>query len=292
MFLYTLTREVSMVPGLDTSSYRISTFLMQNKRDIGRTLLRMSTGKKVNTPADNPANYVRAQDLRLRYTGYENVKTELQEWESALNIASDSSGEVLDSLNRMQELIYLAAQDSATSAELDAYQNEFYTLATSMESLVDNTNYEGTSLMNNAGTIASISLEPGSSTYALDLAPGVAVDSGAMDDLTTPASHALNLTDTERDAAQTDVTAALEDIKSYIGQIAGLQSSVQSQIRVAESTIENTKASESVLMDINEAEEMVTYTEQDIQQQAAMAMLSQANMSRKSVLMLYGFGMS
>ncbi|MBD3391661.1 MAG: flagellin, partial [Chitinivibrionales bacterium] len=56
---------------------------------------------------------------------------------------------------------------------------------------------------------------------------------------------------------------------------------------VIDSTIQTYEAAQSAVEDIDEAEEMARYTEQDIRGQAAIAMMAQANVSRRAILALY-----
>ena len=53
-------------------------------------------------------------------------------------------------------------------------------------------------------------------------------------------------------------------------------------------TIENFQASESVIRDVDMAEEMVSFTRNQILLQAGTAMLAQANLSSQGVLSLMG----
>lgn len=287
-----------MLSGMTSGALQIAMFHNLNKQYLSDSLVKLASGRRVNAPQDDLTDYLRAQGMRSQYRNYENLKVELGEWEEAMKSANSTAATVLDSLEEMKELIYLAEQKIGDPAqyqdELDSYQTQFLELAESVSSLVQDTNWVGESLLNNAGTIAEIYLDPGSTTSTLTLAPGVAVDVATdVTPLTSDtANHALNISQTEIDAAEALVESAVDDVKTYIGTVSGYIWNLQSQQNVKESIIQNLKSAESTLLSVNEAEEMVNYTSKNIRNQTSLAMLAQANASSEKVLLLYGLNIS
>jgi flagellin len=211
-----------------------------------------------------------------------------------METASSAAGTVLDNLNRMKELVYLADQKIsdpvANSAELNSYQTEFAELASANKSIVQSTNWNGTSLLNNPNQITAIYLVPGSVDYSLVIHPDEAVNVAADIDplLTDTGNHSLNVDAAKLQAAEDHVDAAMGQLRPFITTIGGYQSNIQSQQKVDASIMQNVKSASSVLTDIGEADEMITYTSQSIRKQTSLAMLAQANVSSQSILLLYG----
>jgi flagellin-like hook-associated protein FlgL len=191
----------------------------------------------------------------------------------------------------------MASESSATTDEKASYQNEFNNLALSNQSMVQNTYYQKKALLNTdpAGTpIVDITINPDDAAPGtITINPGFAIDSTVLGDLATSTTD--NLTDAPAGAlasAQADVTAAQADIASFIGTIAGYRGILQSQSNVTDSIVQNAQSASTLISGIDEADTLTTYTAQDIQKQAAIAMMAQANHSSRSILMLFGINQS
>jgi flagellin len=92
-----------------------------------------------------------------------------------------------------------------------------------------------------------------------------------------------------------DAAKAVEVIDAAIGKVSAERSKMGSFQNRLEHTIsnlgtsaENLQAAESRIRDLDMAEEIMAFTKNNILQQAATAMLAQANMAPQSVLQLLG----
>ncbi|MFW5633109.1 MAG: flagellin, partial [Acetivibrio ethanolgignens] len=79
---------------------------------------------------------------------------------------------------------------------------------------------------------------------------------------------------------------AITSVSSQRSDLGALQNRLEHTIANADNTAENLQASESRIRDVNMASEMVKYSKNNILQQAAQAMLAQANQSTQGVLTL------
>jgi flagellin len=90
-----------------------------------------------------------------------------------------------------------------------------------------------------------------------------------------------------------DAQAAIDSIEAAIGKVSAersklgaVQNRLEHTIRNLDTSAENLQASESRIRDVDMAKEMMEFTKQNILQQAATAMLAQANQAPQSVLQL------
>ena len=88
--------------------------------------------------------------------------------------------------------------------------------------------------------------------------------------------------------AVTTINNAIEVVSSVRSKLGAYQNRLEHTIRNLDNTAENLQAAESRIRDVDMAKEMMEFTKQSILQQAATAMLAQANMSPQSVLQLLG----
>jgi flagellin len=86
--------------------------------------------------------------------------------------------------------------------------------------------------------------------------------------------------------AITDIDAAIDAVSAERGALGAMQNRFDSMINNLQVSVENLTASESRIRDADMAAEMITFTRNQILQQAGMAMLAQANNVPQSVLKL------
>jgi flagellin len=94
-----------------------------------------------------------------------------------------------------------------------------------------------------------------------------------------------------RDAANsalTTIQAAIDKVSAERSKLGAYQNRLEHTISNLGTSAENLQAAESRIRDLDMAEEIMAFTKNNILQQAATAMLAQANMAPQSVLQLLG----
>ena len=90
------------------------------------------------------------------------------------------------------------------------------------------------------------------------------------------------------DKAITIINDALETVSAERSKLGAMQNRLEHTIANLGTSAENLQAAESRIRDLDMAEEIMAFTKNNILQQAATAMLAQANMAPQSVLQLLG----
>ena len=90
------------------------------------------------------------------------------------------------------------------------------------------------------------------------------------------------------DKAITVINEALETVSAERSKLGAMQNRLEHTIANLGTSAENLQAAESRIRDLDMAEEIMAFTKNNILQQAATAMLAQANMAPQSVLQLLG----
>ncbi|NLB88005.1 MAG: flagellin [Syntrophomonadaceae bacterium] len=88
------------------------------------------------------------------------------------------------------------------------------------------------------------------------------------------------------DAAITTINNAIEKVSAERSKLGAYQNRLEHTIKNLDNVAENLQASESRIRDVDMAKEMMEFTKNNILQQAATAMLAQANQAPQSVLQL------
>lgn len=109
------------------------------------------------------------------------------------------------------------------------------------------------------------------------------------DSINVTASGGINVSEQlTADAAITTINNALEKVSAERSMLGAMQNRLEHTIANLGTSAENLQAAESRIRDLDMAEEIMAFTKNSILQQAATAMLAQANMAPQSVLQLLG----
>ena len=111
----------------------------------------------------------------------------------------------------------------------------------------------------------------------------------SMSDMRSEALGVNNIDISSKFGAQTaieTVNNALEKVSSQRSALGAMQNRLEHTIKNLDTSSENLQASESRIRDVDMAKEMMEHTKNNILQQAAQAMLAQANQAPQGVLQL------
>jgi flagellin len=138
-----------------------------------------------------------------------------------------------------------------------------------------------------AGAIAAASGSGGLFQVGANANETVALSISAVT-LTALGISGLDVTtsDVTRAAAISSLDGAISSVSTTRGNLGALQNRFESMINNLQVTTENLSASESRIRDTDMAQEMVSFTKNQVLQQAGTAMLSQANQIPQTILSL------
>ena len=130
-------------------------------------------------------------------------------------------------------------------------------------------NAEGTAVVAKTGATDLVSSVEGAQEY-------IETTKGGINVSTQPAA----------DKAITTINDALENVSKERSKLGAIQNRLEHTIKNLDTSAENLQASEARIRDVDMAKEMMEFTKQNILQQAAQAMLAQANQAPQGVLQL------
>ena len=286
---------MGMLTPLISDSLTIGNIYSKTRQQLSESLKKLSSGFKISGPADDLGGYTRAMNLRTSYDSYDNINQTITNWQGAMSTAQTAATSISNDLQRMNELINLS-QQSVDGGQKDGYQAEFMQKAAEVQSLRNNTAYGSTYLMNNTSNPAgTIYLTPGSTTNKLDITLNPAVTDAHLNNLNSATYIEIGSTHPDYPvadpyaAARTAVSAAQADLNSYSSTVSGYSGQLTSFQNINNTIIANQKSAESSILEVNQADELATYTALDIRSQSALALLAQSNLSARNVLVLYGY---
>lgn len=151
--------------------------LAKNERAMNTAMERLSTGKRINSAADDAAGLAISQRLNAQVKGLDQAARNANDAISMLQTADGAAIEITNMLQRMRELAVQATSDSNTTADVANLDLEFKALAQEIDRIVDATQWNGENILNGGGGDSS----NGSFTFQIGANDGQTVTVGFSD---------------------------------------------------------------------------------------------------------------
>ena len=238
---------------------------------------KLSSGYKINRAADDAAGLSISEKMRNQIRGLNKASDNAQDGISLVQTAEGALNEVHSMLQRMSELAVQASNDTNQTVDRTALQSEVEQLQTEINRVADTTQFNKQNILN--GDFTSKNIQVGANANELI---GISIT-----DVKTTVSDAIDAgtkVNTFTDA-QTAITNIQKSITA-LSTLGAIQNRLEHTTANLDNISENTQAAESRIRDTDMAEEMVTYSKNNILQQAGQSMLAQANQANQGVLSL------
>ncbi len=123
------------------------TAIVQNEREMNKSLLRLSTGLRILNAADDSAGLFIADQLMVVGSGLEEGNRNIQTALSALRIAESSAGQIYDRLNEIYKRTVRAANDINDPNARASLQREIDNFVDAIKKIGTDTEYNGIKLL-------------------------------------------------------------------------------------------------------------------------------------------------
>ena len=280
--------------------------LAKNERALSKAMEQLSTGRKINTAADDAAGLAISTRMSSQIIGLEQSVQNASDAISMIQTAESALDEITNMLLRMRELALQASNGTGSVADRDYLQDEFSRLKAEIDRIANNTEWNGRAVLNgNAGGtgVQNVSFQVGGKagqTISVDFgymvggglaagASGGAVASGGV------ALSAIAISGATTAEAQTSASAALTGIDLAIENVSNQRASFGATVNQLTHSIDNltqvsinAESTRSRIMDTDYAKSTSELAKAQIIQQAGTAMLAQANQLPAAVLDLLG----
>ncbi len=259
--------------------------LVKNGRTMANTMESLSTGSRINKASDDAAGLSIRENMTAQIKGLNAAVRNANDAISMLQTADGALNEVSDMLQRMRELGTLAQNDTYSTAQRVAMNDEFSQLQSEIDRIADNTQWNNMNLLDGTGGNWG-----GGSLYTFQVGANagqtisVAVPGMGIASLGISAVSIGTVTDA-RDAvtALDDAISVLNTRRSVIGSVINrLTHAVDNLTNVSQ----NASESRSRVTDTDYATATSELARSQIIQQAATAILAQANQQPQMVLSL------
>ena len=267
----------------------------QSQIQIDQAMERLSTGKRINHARDDAAGQAIATRLSAEIEGLAMASRNVADGQSLVDTAEGALVETHALLLRMREIGVQAANGTLSSSDNAALDAEFQQLVAEIDRISDNTSWAGTKLLNgNAtgdyNTSATFTFQAGVNNAIADR---ITIEVKNADSATlgvkdlNAGANVVNLLDmTNAQAAITKVDDAIASVSAERGKLGAVSNRMSSTMANLDQITVNLTASKGRIEDSDFAAETGNLAKGQILQQAATAMLAQANASKQQVLTL------
>ena len=217
--------------------------------------------------------------MRSQIRGLNRASANAQDGVSAIQVAEGALNEAHSILQRMNELATQAANDTNTSVDRQAIQDEIDALTSEIDRIQSTTQFNTNNLLDGNFTGKNLQI-------------GALEGQNIIISISNMSASSLGITSLDVSSfgvagqSMTKVQSAIEKVSSQRSKLGALQNRLEHTIDNLDNVAENTQAAESRLRDTDMAAEMVEYSKNNILAQAGQSMLAQANTSNQGVLSL------
>ncbi|MEO5366340.1 MAG: flagellin FliC [Magnetococcus sp. WYHC-3] len=280
--------------------------LSRTTLELSKTFQRLSSGKRINSAADDAAGLSVASSLKSQIRGLNQAQRNVQDAIAMIQVAEGAVAEISDAMQRMRELAVQASSDTVNDDERASIDLEFQALSAEISNIIANTEYNGTGLLDGTdpgGGAGVFTLQIGANngdtlvltmpTLSTATLGGVNMSAAVLTSQADAAAAITTLDAALTDAGSTATTAAGTLTLVAADSITAIQSALGAGINRLELVAsnlatqqENMEIGYSNVMDADIASETTALTRSAILQQAATAVLAQANQQPQLALQL------
>ena len=299
--------------GATTAFYKVETSLTRANNEVSKSMERLATGKQNANAGDRSSYVAMADTFRLDYVGtkagIKGASVVMGYLETGMRVLDAASG----LLARLQELAVLGANATNTTADHEAINAEAEAIAKEFDRLLSNSTYKGKSIFVTSANSEYVSLGGRNSEMTFGIATidysTLYDDSGAGNAAVSgghasapnsgdtfylvkvPSQGAIDHSDGSSDTSETDaLTGLIETIQATINnrrvQAGSQYAALESAVAYTTDLTAQYELGYNTVNDVNFSMETAHLAKNQILQQAATAMLAQANSGQQGLLQL------
>lgn len=270
--------------------------LARNERELTAAMEQLSTGKKINSAADNAAGLAITTRMTSQIRGLDQAIRNAYDAVSMVQTAEGALDEITAMLQRMRELAIQSGTGTTDAVDRTYLNQEYVALRAEIDRVADNTEWNGRVILNgNAGASAGGSLSAVTFQVGAGQAQTIAVNfgnftnsDGSMSTLASTRLSAATIASAVSVASNaiTSLDTAMTAVSNQRASFGAVNNRLIHAVDNLTNISTNAAQTRSRIMDTDYAAATSELARTQIIQQAGTAMLAQANQLPGSVLQL------
>ncbi len=274
----------------------------QTNVTLSNSLEKLSTGLKINKASDDASGLSIADKLRTQANALNQAVANGNSAVTLTQIADKAMAEQSNILDVVKQKLIQASTATTSPDGIEAIGKDISKLLEQLNNIAAQTTYNGTNLLQgtaSAGSVTSgiaLTFQMGAtSTDTIKTVSGTLSNTAGLNGMSalmiSAAAWSANLDSAAgmQSAARVqiaEIDSALTQLNGWRADFGSTQNQLESAIRNIMTQVTNTKAAESVIRDVDYAQESATFNKQNIISQAGTYAVSQANNVSQNVLRL------
>jgi flagellin len=278
---------MSIVVNTNIASMNAQRSLMSSSNTLQEAMERLSTGKKINSAADDAAGFAIAESMTAQIRGLSMAAKNASDGLGLLKVIENATNDVTDILQRVRELAVQAQSGTNGTTDVGFLQKEANALFAEIDRISEDTTYNNTAYLGaSAGSVAiqvgyndgdTISITTQNVTSAQLGSSSTKLSDGAS----TPAYLQINSA-----TALATISSAIDQVAGYKADWGAGQNRLEYTVSNLMNVVEFTSAARSRIQDADFALEAAKLSKAQVLQQSGAAMLAQANAAPQLALQL------
>jgi flagellin len=273
--------------GTNDGAMRASQAASIAARGMEASMERLSTGKRINSAADDAAGVAISSRLSAEVRGTNQSVRNALDGQALVATAEGAHKEVENILQRMRELAVQAANGTNNADDINNLEAEFTALSTEITRIGETTTWAGKALTGTDATAFSLQVGSGTATQnqitvTINSIKSADIGNGTdkLSDVVTAGLDDL----TETMAAIVVIDDAIKEVNTQRSELGAISNRLNHTVNNLTNISTNLSSAQGRIQDADFALETTELAKNQILQQASTAMLAQANASKQNVL--------
>ena len=273
------------VLGTNVASLWASKNLQSAQSNMADSVERLSSGLRINRAKDDAAGLGIANALTQQING---ANQGIKNLNDGISIVQTAEGAIAAASEMAQRILTLATQGlngSMGDDQRTSIKNEMTALVNSISSIQTRTKFSGVTLLNGAAITIQASNVSGD-TISIDVTSLAKIGTSASGELAYTLHGAMGTTTTSMTSTLAAVNTYITALDTQRAKLGAFQNQMEYAVSNVTEMASNLSSARSRVIDTDYASETASLTKGQILQQAATAMLAQANQMPNVILTL------
>lgn len=270
----------------NTSSLAAQRALNKVSKNEGTTTKQLATGQRITSSADDSAGLAISEKLRANIRSSSQANRNANDGISMIQVAEGGLDETANILIRLRELSIQSASDTVGDTERGYTDMEFQQLKSELDRISQTTVFNDVELLSGKGSKLDFQIGSGNDAFKDRIVYDTGKINAGLDNLGLSGDTVSN-----KEGAQSSLDRIDSAIKTVSGQraeLGALQNRLMTTSSNLETSIEMMSSANSRIRDVDYASATAKNTQNNIQKQAGISVLAQANSTPTQALSLIG----
>ena len=276
---------MSIVVNTNIASMNAQRSLMASSNSLQEAMERLSTGKKINSAADDAAGFAIAESMTAQIRGLSMAAKNANDAQSLLSVVENATNDVTDILQRVRELAVQAQSDTNSDTDKANLQKEADALFAEIDRISSDTTYNNKAYLS-ATDAGQIDIQVGYTDGDIITITTQDVKTDQLGNATDKLNDGTDYLDIASSGSLQVISDAIDQVAGYKADWGAGQNRLEYTVSNLMNVVEFTSAARSRIQDADFALEAAKLSKAQVLQQSGAAMLAQANAAPQLALQL------